>query len=866
MADFNITAFNSGIISPLIQGRVDFDKYSRGCEDIVNFDVLKGGGLRRRFKTLLLTTVGETSARIEPFVFSSEQIYIIVFSDKKATVFSRHGIVIDELETPYSGSDINELQLLQSADVIFITHGKYPLNTINRYQDGWTFEEYRFDFMPFETKLKKSQKLDISADVAAWDNSTTYQTGDYVLHNNNFFQSLEDDNTGNQPPIPDDTHWKLIGSNAYIYEGMPATIATNSQDDIFPLSIENAYYMIENKRKENSIEETFTGSGISKTLYIKGDYQFRSSDKWNGTITIEKADSESADGWIVVNQFVANEDVNYNQSGVEKDGAFYRINANLSSGNAKVSLSNQNFTDKGIFKVEAVDDSGSVDRGLFYTNNAILHYECEDNAATNVVVDSKGSNNGTLAKSTTNAISTDGIIDNGLDLDDNRINFGIDLSSYKFTVSMWVKLHKETTLFNYRDVILLKIDSSGIVSATSKTTKSRENLNLNSSNKVKFGEWVHIAFSYKKSGRAAIYINGSIDGIANVSGRGLLIPSNTKFFCSDCVADEIIVFSDIPSSQVDIYRLYSLNSNKYKATCLRRVENNIISDRWARNLFNGFNGYTTSCFIFENRLWLTGNDMYPNTVIASKISEYDNFKYGSNDDEALFITIDSGKQDLINWITASRELVVGTNTAEWLIRSSSQTKSISPETVEVKAQTFIGSMKKRPIIADGRLVFATSDGKSLRDFSYQYEFDGFGSTDISVLIDNLFTDTIKKIVYKQYPFSIIYVLLENGELIALTFDTANNIIAASRYEIDARIIDICSLAYEGGEDLYLLVERNGVVAILATEPEDIYQDGIHLDFVKKYSNIEERKDFIIANTTALYGRGYYGYDVYGVNI
>ena len=26
MADYNITAFNSGIMSPLVQGRVDFDK------------------------------------------------------------------------------------------------------------------------------------------------------------------------------------------------------------------------------------------------------------------------------------------------------------------------------------------------------------------------------------------------------------------------------------------------------------------------------------------------------------------------------------------------------------------------------------------------------------------------------------------------------------------------------------------------------------------------------------------------------------------------------------------------------------------------------------------------------------------------
>ena len=143
--------------------------------------------------------------------------------------------------------------------------------------------------MPFETKLKKKVLLLVSADIDQWSGSITYSIGDYCHHKDGsntpvWFQSLEDNNLNNEPSVSGetgstDTHWKFIGSSKYIYEEMPVTISTQSDDDIFPLSIENAYYLIENNRKENSIEETFSGGGISKSLCIKADYQIRTSGK-----------------------------------------------------------------------------------------------------------------------------------------------------------------------------------------------------------------------------------------------------------------------------------------------------------------------------------------------------------------------------------------------------------------------------------------------------------------------------------------------------------------------------------------------------------------------------------------------------------
>ena len=218
----------------------------------------------------------------------------------------------------------------------------------------------------------------------------------------------------------------LIGSisvtDDYIYEDMPVIIATGSNEDIFPLSIKNAYYLVESKRDDNTLEETLTGTvtEYSDTIFIRGDYQIRTSGTWTGSVSLQKSETDgtSAD-WSTVNVYVANNDVNYNQSGIDEDGSFYRISHTLTSGSVKVSLSNQNFVNKGIFQITGIESTDDISRGSFYDDSAVLHYEMEDSAADKVVSDSIGSFNGAIQSDTTAEVTDTGVVDNGFDLDGN---------------------------------------------------------------------------------------------------------------------------------------------------------------------------------------------------------------------------------------------------------------------------------------------------------------------------------------------------------------------------------------------------------------------------------------------------------------
>ncbi|WP_320169535.1 hypothetical protein [Maridesulfovibrio sp.] len=66
--------------------------------------------------------------RLIPFEFSTEQAYVLAFTDRNMRVFKNGGIVVDadgtpvEVATPYKESDLAGIRFTQSADVMYLVH------------------------------------------------------------------------------------------------------------------------------------------------------------------------------------------------------------------------------------------------------------------------------------------------------------------------------------------------------------------------------------------------------------------------------------------------------------------------------------------------------------------------------------------------------------------------------------------------------------------------------------------------------------------------------------------------------------------------------------------------------------------------
>jgi len=126
----NMTA---GAIAPTLAGRIDIDKYYNGLSTAENVVILPHGGVRRRPGLSKVTDsyVGE-DARIEAFVFSATQSYLILFTPLKIRIY-KDGVLKSTEVSPYSTIDeIRDIDVIQSADTMILVHEDYAPQQLQR--------------------------------------------------------------------------------------------------------------------------------------------------------------------------------------------------------------------------------------------------------------------------------------------------------------------------------------------------------------------------------------------------------------------------------------------------------------------------------------------------------------------------------------------------------------------------------------------------------------------------------------------------------------------------------------------------------------------------------------------------------------
>lgn len=87
--------FSRGELSPRLHARIDLDYYKAALFACTNFTVLRQGGLRKRAGTKMVKEVKDSSkkTRVLPFIFSTEQAYVLELGDLYARKYANGGLI-----------------------------------------------------------------------------------------------------------------------------------------------------------------------------------------------------------------------------------------------------------------------------------------------------------------------------------------------------------------------------------------------------------------------------------------------------------------------------------------------------------------------------------------------------------------------------------------------------------------------------------------------------------------------------------------------------------------------------------------------------------------------------------------------------
>ena len=150
------------------------------------------------------------------------------------------------------------------------------------------------------------------------------------------------------------------------------------------------------------------------------------------------------------------------------------------------------------------------------------------------------------------------------------------------------------------------------------------------------------------------------------------------------------------------------------------------------DIWSAARGYPKMGTFHGGRLWLGGTKSKAQSLFASRSgSFFDFFIEEGLDDEGIFVTLTGRTQTEIVDINSDRGLQIFTTGLESLVKGG------TPTTIDVVSQTQHGSSYLEAKSLDGATLFVDRNGKTLRQYVYNFNEDAYTSNDISVLSSHL---------------------------------------------------------------------------------------------------------------------------------
>lgn len=175
------------------------------------------------------------------------------------------------------------------------------------------------------------------------------------------------------------------------------------------------------------------------------------------------------------------------------------------------------------------------------------------------------------------------------------------------------------------------------------------------------------------------------------------------------------------------------------------------------------------------------------------------------DDDPIIASLVSPRVNDIEHLVALSDLIVFTTGGEF--RVSGADGVISPNTLQIKPQSYYGTTKLPPILAGEVGLFCTP-GWHVRDFSYQFVDDKFVGKDLTVLCRHLFRNhSLVDWAFAASPHSVAWVVRDDGLILSLTYLPEQDVYAWTRHTTAGKAKSV-AVVREGSYDVpYFLLER-----------------------------------------------------------
>ena len=257
---------------------------------------------------------------------------------------------------------------------------------------------------------------------------------------------------------------------------------------------------------------------------------------------------------------------------------------------------------------------------------------------------------------------------------------------------------------------------------------------------------------------------------------------------------------------------------------LKDTGSSSASTDWSLGAFSNTTGHPSCVSFFEQRLVFAATLSQPQTVFFSKSGDYENMDANIGgtvaDDDAIIYTIASNQVNAIRFMAASRTLIIGTAGGEFTVSGGGDNDAVTPTNILIKKQSNHGAANIDAVAVANATLFVQRAKRKIRELAYNFDVDGYIAPDLTILAEHVTTGGITEMAYQEEPLAIIWCVRDDGELVALTYQREQEVVAWHRHKFggtfgsgaSATGFGVCeSVAVIPTEDseyeLYMIIKR-----------------------------------------------------------
>ena len=226
-------------------------------------------------------------------------------------------------------------------------------------------------------------------------------------------------------------------------------------------------------------------------------------------------------------------------------------------------------------------------------------------------------------------------------------------------------------------------------------------------------------------------------------------------------------------------------------------------------VFASAGNYPGAVSYFEQRRVFAGTTNAPQTMWMTRTGTESDISYHIpiQDTDRIAFRVAAREANTIRHIVPLTQLLALTSAAEWRI-SPVNSDTITPTTISVRPQSYVGANNVQPSIVNNTVVYCSARDGHVRELGYSWQASGFVTGDLSLRSTHLFDNyDIIDMCYSKAPQPLLWFISSTGSMLGLTYIPEQQVGAWHQHVTDGSY-ESCAAVAEGAEDrLYVVVKR-----------------------------------------------------------